>query len=309
MTWSWVPPELVALIEERAGAGVESVEGANFGFSPGFAGVVTFANGERQFLKVMSATRDPWSIDVNRREAEVLALLPRSVPAPALLWAVEAGEWFAFATECVEGEHPRPQHNEDHARAMWNVLTQLSRVPAPPGLPPFHEYQHDIFERWQSLASAPDRAARLASLGANGEWISGALGRLVELERDAIEASKGDVLVHGDLRADNALIAAGTVVIVDWPYASRGAPWLDLAGLLPAFEMNGGGRARAAFRAHPLASDVSVAEERAFVAALAGYFAVSSTDPPVPAISGLREFQRAQAIPALAWLREIVDSA
>ncbi|NUS74076.1 MAG: phosphotransferase [Corynebacteriales bacterium] len=37
----------------------------------------------------------------------------------------------------------------------------------------------------------------------------------------------GATLVHADLRADNILIAPPGVTLVDWPWASYGAPWLD----------------------------------------------------------------------------------
>ena len=66
-------------------------------------------------------------------------------------------------------------------------------------------------------------------------------------------------------------------------------------------------RRRCAWRSisHPLAREVSEEQELLFVATLAGYFTAQSTEPPAPALPGLREFQRAQALPALAWLREL----
>ena len=275
------------------------------GFSPGFAGIVTFADGSRLFLKVMSGTRDPWSIEFNRREAAVLASLPESVAAPRLQWTFEDDEWLIIAVEAVDGDHVRPASDPAHAQAMWDVFSRLAEVPAPSGLVPFHEYLHDLFNRWQTLAEAPDRDARLASLGDERAWIESHLDVLVEWERAGIDASKGDALVHGDLRADNALITADGIVVVDWPHATRGAPWLDLLGYLPSYEMYGGGSARDAFRAHPLARGVSETAERAMVAAVAGYLVVESTEPPMPALPGIREFQRAQALPALNWLRQL----
>jgi hypothetical protein len=69
--------------------------------------------------------------------------------------------------------------------------------------------------------------------------------------------------------------------------------------------MNGGEQCATAFRSHPLSEGASADAERAFAAAIAGYFAVESTLPEVPALPGLRAFQRAQALPALDWLRHI----
>lgn len=305
MAWSEVPDTLVAQIEAAAGSSVALVEGSAFGFSPGFAGVVRFADGSNQFLKVMSASRDPWSIDINRREALVLADLPGEVPAPRLCWKFEAGEWLVVAIEALDGDHPQASNDPAHADAVWAALSDLADVKAPASLPAFHVHHADLFTQWRDFAEAPNLDARLASLGPNGEWVESRLPLFMEWEQDAIEVTEGDALVHGDLRADNMLLTSGGIAIVDWPHASRGAPWIDLAGHLPAHEMYGGGAARAVFRAHPLASAVSADAERAFVCTLAGYFTLQSTEPPPPALPGLREFQRAQAIPALKWLREL----
>jgi hypothetical protein len=304
MTWAEVPDAVVTAIAERAGSAVVGAEGSTHGFSPGFAGVVQFESGAL-FIKAMSATRDPWSIEFNRREPEVLALLPDGLPVPRLRWTLDLDEWFVFATEAVDGNHPESSTSAAHANEVWAALGVLGRTQAPTSLPPFHERHADLFSQWRLLADAEDSAQRLEGLGADGEWIAANLPRLLAWEADAIEVTKGDVLVHGDLRADNLLLTAEGIVIVDWPHASRGSAWIDLAGFLPAHEMYGGARAREAFRSHPLARDVSENHELLFVATLAGYFTVQSTEPPVPALPGLREFQRAQALPALAWLREL----
>ena len=308
MPWSEVPDAVVAGISAKTGAAVVSVAGSPLGFSPGFAGIVGFADGERLFLKVMSGVRDPWSIEFNRREAEMLAILPLGVPAPRLRWTLELDEWLVVAIEAVDGEPLDPSREVAHADAIWEAISRLGGVAAPRAMPIFHEHHWDAFTRWQALADAVDLDARLASLGEDGDWVAARLDFLIEWEREAIEASKGDALVHGDLRADNLVLTASGIVIVDWPHASRGAAWLDLVGYLPSHEMYGGGSARAAFRAHSLSLGVTNAEERALVAALAGYFTVQSTEPAVPALPGLREFQRAQAVPALNWLREVASA-
>ena len=45
---------------------------------------------------------------------------------------------------------------------------------------------------------------------------------------------------HGDLRADNILLTQDGVVIVDWPGASVGAPWVDMLGMAPSVVLEGG---------------------------------------------------------------------
>ncbi|CUU58945.1 Phosphotransferase enzyme family protein [Parafrankia irregularis] len=51
----------------------------------------------------------------------------------------------------------------------------------------------------------------------------------VERHYDHEPAMSGEALVHSDLNRHNVLIAQGRAHIVDWAWACRGAPWVDLA--------------------------------------------------------------------------------
>ncbi|MFF0249901.1 phosphotransferase [Streptosporangium sandarakinum] len=48
-----------------------------------------------------------------------------------------------------------------------------------------------------------------------------------------MEDITGQVLLHADLHAGNLLAQASRVRIVDWPMACQGAPWVDIALLIP----------------------------------------------------------------------------
>jgi aminoglycoside phosphotransferase (APT) family kinase protein len=140
------------------------------------------------------------------------------------------------------------------------------------------------------VTTTDDTDARLKKLALH--YLAEHLDDLVAWEREGIEVSKGDALVHGDLRDDNLLLVGERLMIVDWPHASRGAAWLDLAMFLPSVVMQGvvdvcepvtvsadpGRRARggawaaSTFAAHPLGSDVHPADLRSVVAGIAGYF-------------------------------------
>ena len=120
-----------------------------------------------------------------------------------------------------------------------------------------------------------------------------------------MRAIAGDALVHGDLRADNIILDGPRTWIIDWPHAARGAPWADLAFMLPSVAMQGGGDPQAIFWRHPVSDGVKRQEGRAALAGLAGYFAASSFQPAPIGIPNLRAFQRAQAATALDWLREL----
>lgn len=60
-------------------------------------------------------------------------------------------------------------------------------------------------------------------------------------------ASRGDTLLHLDLRADNIVLTADRVYTVDWPSAAVGAWWVDVLGMAPSVAMQGGPRRRRSF--------------------------------------------------------------
>src|SRR3954466_6548247 len=72
------------------------------------------------------------------------------------------------------------------------------------------------------------------------EWCLRHLDRLAELESRWVDAAAGDTLLQLDLRADNMIVSADRVWVVDWPWAARGAPAFDLVGFAPSVAMQGG---------------------------------------------------------------------
>ena len=92
-----------------------------------------------------------------------------------------------------------------------------------------------------------------------GKWALDNREQLVIWEQDALRVCSGDALVHGDLRADNVMIDHDhdhRVWLIDWPHASVGAPWLDLAFMLPSVALQGGGDAATNFRGHAVPDGV-----------------------------------------------------
>jgi thiamine kinase-like enzyme len=109
-------------------------------------------------------------------------------------------------------------------------------------------------------------------------------------------------LVHLDVRADNVLLTPDRVLFVDWPAASIGAAWIDLAAMLPSVAMQGGPDPEDVWRAHSLSRGVDDDQVDAFVVAVAGYFAHSMLLAEPPGLPTLREFQAAQGRHASTWL-------
>lgn len=104
--WTELPPDLRSAVEAAAGAPVRSATSQPGGFSPGFASVLRLSDGRSVFVKAVNRARNPDSPGMHRREAQVLAALPASVPAPRLLWSHDDGDWVALMTEAVAGASP-----------------------------------------------------------------------------------------------------------------------------------------------------------------------------------------------------------
>ncbi|MCC5951175.1 MAG: hypothetical protein JJU45_03675, partial [Acidimicrobiia bacterium] len=164
------------------------------------------------------------------------------------------------------------------------------------GLSPFVETNGDLFGHWQHLAGQPDP-------GLDG-WSQRHLDQLAILEAEAPAATVGSDLLHVDVRTDNTILAnagPGGDVLVDWPGASLGAAWVDLVGLLPALELDGGPPPWDVLPLAPTARGADPDAVDAFVVALAGYFTRMSLLPPPPGLPNVRAFQAAQGEIARAW--------
>jgi hypothetical protein len=57
------------------------------------------------------------------------------------------------------------------------------------------------------------------------------VSRRVERHYGDLAVMAGDSLLHTDLHPDNVLIGLGRAYLVDWAWACRGAPWVELAML------------------------------------------------------------------------------
>jgi aminoglycoside phosphotransferase (APT) family kinase protein len=322
LRWSDLPPAVREEVEAVAGAQVVAERSVVTGFSPGLASVLTFDDGQRLFVKAARTADEPVAADLHRAEAKIAMRLPRRIPAPRFAWGHGDGDWIVLAFEPIDGHVPATPWDLDE---LDRVLAALETVASVPGaralrLPPTGPDLADMSTGWRALRDDPD--PELADVV---PWAAQNLDALAEAERGVLVACEGESFVHGDLRADNVLLTDDVVYLVDWPYASRGAAWLDLAMFLPSVVMQGvagvtepvttaadaSGRARggawaaATFAAHPLGRDVHPADLRSVVSGIAGYFLHSARKPTIPSIPNLRPFQRAQGVAAVAWLESL----
>ena len=298
--WSEMPVDVRAGIEGIVGGRVVEAVSQPGGFSPGTADRVRTADGRRVFVKAVSSALNDHSPVMHRREGQIAAALPESVPAPRFLGRYDDGHWIALVFEDVEGRHPATPWLADELRSVLVALETLAAEPIPVALTelPTAAERTTAFDGWNRIQANPP-----ADLD---PWIAQHLAELcIMAERGRAAASSGNTLVHLDLRADNLLLTAdGTVRLVDWPWACRGAPWLDAVLLLINVRLFGGHDVQLLLTECAAAHDADPADLLAVIAALGGYFVDVARLPAPEGLPTIRNFQRAQAAAVLGWLRE-----
>ncbi len=324
LEWRQLPPAIRGGIEARLGATVTAAASQAGGFSPGLAARLVLSDGRRVFVKAISADQAPSGPSVYRREARVAAALPSTVPAPRLLWTLDEDGWVVLALEDIEGRPPSVPWRAAELRQVLDSLVGLAEVltPAPVPVARMVDVLDEDFRAWRRFAGQEDiglpegstvhrPAAAVPAVDRLRElspWAAANRERLAEREAGWAALADGDSLLHGDLRADNLLLTPdGRVVVVDWPWACIGAPWVDLVFMLPSIAMQGGADPETIVREHPLLRQVPADAVTAVLTALAGFFVESALQPPPPGLPTVRAFQRGQGLAVLDLIRRRID--
>jgi aminoglycoside phosphotransferase (APT) family kinase protein len=304
--WQEVPGPVRAAIEDVCGAGVAEARTQPGGFSPGLAARVRCANGARFFVKAVSAQANPDTPGLHRQEGRVLAALEpvitgRRLPIPRLHGMVDRPPWVALVLQDVAGHHPALPWQAAELQQVVAALDQLAQAltPAPVPVPAVSERLGAEFTGWRTMATSAD-GDRLDS------WSRAHLDQLAALEATWPGHTAGGTLLHADLRADNILITDQGAIVVDWPWACRGAAFTDLVLFAPSVAMQGGPPPAdliASSRSGRAAAPQAVA---ALVCAMAGYLTERSLQPPPPGLPTVRAFQAAQATVAREWLAQLL---
>ena len=286
-------------VDEALGSPVVSAVTQRGGFSPGVAARLVTASGGRAFLKAVSSEANPRSPDMHRREAHITGALPPAAPAPQLLASYDDGIWVALLLEDIDGRHPQLPWQLPELRRVVDMVDELFDDLTPCPLPDARQVDEDWrdeFSGWRdALAGGPPAGL--------DEWCTRHLDQLADQEAQWVDAAAGDTLLHLDLRADNMLVSADRVWLVDWPWAARGAPVFDLVGFAPSVSMQGGPEPQdlLALSRYGRAADPDAVT--ALVATVTGYFLLHALRPPDAGLPTVRAFQQAQGEVALRWLR------
>ncbi|MGV9304573.1 MULTISPECIES: aminoglycoside phosphotransferase family protein [unclassified Nonomuraea] len=288
--WEQVPAALREQVAGFLGGRVVEAVTQTGGFSPAAAVRLRLDNGRRAFVKACGSAPNPDSIGIYRWEARIAGALPDRVPAPRLLASFDTGDWVALVFEDVEGRHPAMPWRAGELRRVLDAVGELSAglTPAPIEARTFAETRETNFTGWRRLQKEDTTGL--------DPWALRHLDTLAAMEEGWAAAAEGDSLLHADLRADNLLLTDDRVYVVDWPWASVGAPWIDLVCMLPSVRMQGGPPPQELFDdPDPAVTTV--------LAAHTGYLVRQGRQPDPPGLPTLRAFQRAQGVAALAWLR------
>jgi hypothetical protein len=290
------PVELRAWVDDILKSPVVTAVTQLGGFSPGVAARLVCADGSRAFCKAVSDALNTVSPQMHRTEARNTAALPAAAPAPRLLASYDDGTWVALLLEDIDGRHPAQPWQQAELSRVVAAIDELAVLLTPYAVSAgdVADGWRDELTNWRLLVEAP--------LPGLDDWSLRHLDALADLEGQWEAASAGDTLLHMDLRADNLLVTDDRVWVVDWPWATRGHPLLDLVAFAPSVAMQGGpepvttlalsrtGRAADPDRLLPL------------VCAVAGYFARRAQLPPPPGLPTVRAFQAAQGEVTLRWL-------
>jgi hypothetical protein len=292
LAWPFLPPHLRTLIEERCGSRVVDAQSMGSGFTPGFASILTCADGSKHFVKAASVTAQRMFAESYREEARKLVALPAGAPAPRLLWTYDE-DWVVLEIEYVEARAPHRPWRQSELDACLDalevVVEELTPVPDELDLDPVADEFAGWPAYWDHVRATRDlpHADEAAALAAGFAEICG-----------------GDTLVHTDVRDDNALLLPdGRALFCDWNWPARGAAWLDSLFMLIG-PRGDGLDVGAVIATRPLLRDTPAEHVDRMLALVCGYFYKSADDPVPPTSPHIRDHQRWQGDVVWQWLAE-----
>jgi aminoglycoside phosphotransferase (APT) family kinase protein len=289
LEWPLLPPMLRSMIARRLGSPVVSAASAGAGYTPGFASVLTCADGSRHFVKAASKKAQKVFADSYREEARKLGALPAGLPVPRLLWTHEDDLWVVLEVEYVDGTNPpRPWTTAGLDACLDSLEVLAGRLTPPPlRLATFAEDFGDLLAGWDHVRRVQPDLPHLEEAAAIASRFR--------------EATAGDTLVHTDARDDNFILAGDRALLCDWNWPVVGAAWIDTVSLL--ISAHGEGiDADAIVAARAVTRDADPEHIDSYLALIAGYFFERRVQPAPNSSPYLRVHQSWYAEATWSWL-------
>jgi hypothetical protein len=272
-----IDPQLVRRIERLVGTTVEASTPVAGGYTPAIP--LRCRTAASTFFAKIGAT--PLTSDFLRREIHVYRTVSGAF-MPRLIAAEDHETAPILVLEDLSAAGWPPPWNE---RRVELALTRIDEMHDTRVSLADHARAHGASRSsWQAVAADP--APFLALRIANAQWLDAALPALIDGEARC--RTDGDSLTHMDLRSDNMCFTERGAVFVDWNFACRSNPALDVGFWLPSLACEGG---PAPERILPEAPDVA--------ARVAGFFAARAGLPVIPDAPRVRTVQRQQLETAL----------
>lgn len=288
LDWKFLPKEVRALVEDELGSPVVKAESQSNGFTPGFASVVTGADGSRAFIKAASKVAQAEVAASYSAEIDKVVGFDGGVPAPTLEWFSRAQSWVLLGYEAVPARQPRrPWRLPDLNRALDLAEAIVDALPAAPAglaLGVLVDELPSLVTGWDAVPRSWPHRAEAAELAA------------------VLLTEPADQVVHADLRDDNILFAEdGRTLACDWNWPALGTSWQDSLDLLIS-AYGDGLDVDAVLRERRLTAEVDPVSIDAWLAGVCG-FMLEACQRPVPATSPhLRTHNRWTAEAAWSWL-------
>lgn len=288
LEWKFLPKEVRALVEDELGSPVVKAESRDSGFTPGFASVLTGADGSQAFIKAASKVAQAEVAASYSAEIDKVVAFDGAIPAPALEWFSRGQSWVLLGYEAVPSRLPRrPWRLPELNRALDLAEAIVDAHPVAPDalrLVPLVEELPALVSGWDAVPSSWPHHAEAAELAGT------------------LRTEPATQVVHADLRDDNILFANdGRTLACDWNWPTLGTPWQDSLDLL--ISAHGDGLdVDAVLRERRLTADVDPVSIDAWLAGVCG-FMLAACQRPVPATSPhLRTHNRWTAEAAWSWL-------
>ena len=209
---------------------------------------------------------------------------------PELLGWQDDGDAPWLAIEDLSDAYWPPPWSPERIEAVLAVLRELAATPASDQ--PSMETRRALLSGWSKVGADPGTFLRLGV--ASERWLSRTLPTLLVAEDRAV--LDGDALLHNDVRSDNLCFMGSRVVLVDWNWACRGNPKLDVAAWLPSLALEGGP-----------APETILPDEGDLAAFVAGFYAAHAGLPPLSGRPALRTLQLGMLCRSLAWATRALE--